>query len=190
MSRSASGSPASRSATVSCRFQTPTRGRSARARRANRPSSGPCTRSPRSPRTPAGARAGSCWRRRRPGNPGEEKLLPATVAELQTLGLKPTEVAVDGGFPVRLTQQTLEPIAPERLFIAGKRSTAAGASKRTRDRLASYRTGSEGRISHLKRGYGLKRSRLKGAAGTKTWVGWGALAYNLDTYALYAIRDA
>jgi IS5 family transposase len=125
-----------------------------------------------------------------PGNPGEEKLLPATIAELHTLGLTVAEVAVDGGFPVRSTTQAFEPLEPERVFIAGKRSTAAGASKRTRDRLASYRTGSEGRISHLKRGYGLKRSRLKGAPGTKTWVGWGALAYNLDTYTRYAVRDA
>jgi transposase, IS5 family len=125
-----------------------------------------------------------------PGNPGEEKLLPATVAELKRLGLAPVEVALDGGFPVRLTQQMLEPIAPERLFIAGKRSTAAGASTRTRQRLAGYRTGAEGRISHLKRGYGLKRSRLKGAPGTKAWVGWAALAYNLDTYTTYAVRDA
>ena len=121
-----------------------------------------------------------------PGNPGEQTLLPATVAELLTLGLTPAEVALDGGFPVCATAQALEPIAPDRLFIAGKRSTAAGASKRTRDRLASYRTGAEGRISHLKRDYGLKRSRLKGAAGAKTRVGWDALAYNLDTYAHHA----
>jgi len=125
-----------------------------------------------------------------PGNPGEEKLLPATVAELQRLGMAPAEVAVDGGFPVRSTTEAFEPLAPERLFIAGKRSTAAGASKRTRDRLASYRTGSEGRISHLKRDYGLRRSRLRGAPGTQAWVGWSALAYNLDTYAIYAVRDA
>jgi IS5 family transposase len=125
-----------------------------------------------------------------PGNPGEEKLLPTTVTELQRLGLTVAEVAVDGGFPVRLTQQAFEPLEPDTLFIAGKRSTAAGAGKRTRDRLASYRTGAEGRISHLKRDYGLRRSRLRGAPGTKTWVGWGALAYNLDTYALYAVRNA
>ena len=125
-----------------------------------------------------------------PGNPGEEKLLPATIAELERLGLKPAEVAVDGGFPVRSTSAAFESLEPERLFIAGKRSTAAGASKRTRDRLASYRTGSEGRISHLKRDYGLRRSRLRGEQGTKTWVGWSALAYNLDTYAIYAVRDA
>jgi IS5 family transposase len=142
------------------------------------------------PHTRAGARGFVLPPATAPGNPHEETLLPATVAELQRLGLAVCEVAVDGGFPVRLTQQALEPLEPERVFIAGKRSTAAGASKRTRDRLASYRTGSEGRISHLKRGYGLKRSRLKGAPGTKTWVGWGALAYNLDTYAIYAVRDA
>jgi transposase, IS5 family len=142
------------------------------------------------PHTRAGARGFVLPPATAPGNPHEEQLLPTTVAELQRLGLTPVEVAVDGGFPVRCTQQTLEPLELERLFIAGKRSTAAGASKRTRDRLAGYRTGSEGRISHLKRGYGLKRSRLKGDPGTRTWVGWGALAYNLDTYAHYAVRDA
>jgi IS5 family transposase len=45
-----------------------------------------------------------------------------------------------------------------------------------------YRTGAEGRISHLKRGYGLRRSRLKGDQGQRIWTGWGTLAYNLDTY--------
>jgi len=142
------------------------------------------------PHTRKGARGFVLVPATAPGNPGEERLLPATIAELERLGLKPAEVAVDGGFPVRSTSAAFESLGPERLFIAGKRSTAAGASKRTRDRLASYRTGSEGRISHLKRDYGLRRSRLRGEQGTKTWVGWSALAYNLDTYAVYAVRDA
>ena len=47
--------------------------------------------------------------------------------------------------------------------------------------LQRYRTGAEGRISHLKRGYGLRRSRLKGDEGQKTWTGWAILTYNLDT---------
>ena len=40
------------------------------------------------------------------GNPGENELLPETVAELQRLGLWPREVAVDGGFqtPERSTR--------------------------------------------------------------------------------------
>ena len=45
-----------------------------------------------------------------------------------------------------------------------------------------YRTGAEGRISHLKRGYGMDRSRLKGDEGHQIWAGWATLAYNADTY--------
>ena len=41
-------------------------------------------------------------------------------------------------------------------------------SRPTRKRRARYRTGIEGRISHLKRGYGLRRSRLKGHDGMRT----------------------
>ena len=57
-------------------------------------------------------------------------------------------------------------------------------SRRTRKRRARYRTGIEGRISHLKRGYGLRRSRLKGDDGMRTWTGWAILAYDLDTLAI------
>ena len=66
--------------------------------------------------------------------------------------------------------------------------TASGSDaslRRTMARLASYRAGSEGRISHLKRGYGLRRSRLKGHDGARTWTGWAILAYNLDTLAVH-----
>ena len=44
-----------------------------------------------------------------------------------------------------------------------------------------YRTGAEGRISHLKRGYGMDRSRLKGDQGRHIWIGWAILTYNADT---------
>jgi hypothetical protein len=40
------------------------------------------------------------------------------------------------------------------------------------------------RISHLKRGYGLRRSRLKGHDGQQITTGWGILTYNLDTLAI------
>ena len=47
-----------------------------------------------------------------------------------------------------------------------------------------YRTGADGRISHLKRRYGLDRTRLKGQDGQRTWTEWGILAYDLDTLAV------
>jgi len=113
-----------------------------------------------------------------PGNPGENTLLPQTVSELKQLGLSPREVALDGGFTLTATTDALEELAPERVFIAGRQQPGSG---RTQRRLQRYRTGAEGRISHLKRGYGLRRSRLKGDEGQKTWTGWAILAYNLDT---------
>jgi IS5 family transposase len=58
------------------------------------------------------------------------------------------------------------------------------ASKRTARRLRRYRTGEEGRISHLKRRYGLDRSRLKGDQGRKIWTERAILAYNTDTLAV------
>jgi IS5 family transposase len=116
-----------------------------------------------------------------PGNPPEGRLLPHTTAELQRLGLRPKEVALDGGFEQRPTAEALQELSPERVFIAGRQQPG---SRRTQRRLARYRTGAEGRISHLKRSYGLRRSRLKGQEGMKAWSAWAILAYNLDTLAI------
>lgn len=115
------------------------------------------------------------------GNPAEETLLPGTVAELERLGIRPREIAVDGGFKPGPTNSALQDLAPKQVFIAGRQEPG---SKRTQRRLRRYRTGEEGRISHLKRRYGLDRSRLKGDHGRQIWTEWGILAYNLDTLAV------
>jgi transposase, IS5 family len=116
-----------------------------------------------------------------PGNPGEDTLLPQTVAELRRLGISPREVALDGGFNVGPTQEALEDLAPERAFISGRQQPG---SRRTQRRMQRYRTGAEGRISHLKRRYGMDRSRLKGDEGQQIWTGWAILTYNADTLAV------
>ena len=115
------------------------------------------------------------------GNPSEDTLLPHTVAELKRLGISPREVALDGGFNVGPTREALEDLAPERVFISGRQQPG---SKRTQRRMQRYRTGAEGRISHLKRRYGMDRSRLKGDEGQQIWTGWAILAYNADTLAI------
>jgi IS5 family transposase len=112
------------------------------------------------------------------GNPGEDTLLPDTVAELKRLGISPKEVALDGGFNVGPTTEAFEDLAPDRVFISGRQQPG---SRRTQRRLQKYRTGAEGRISHLKRGYDMDRSRLKGDEGQQIWNGWAILAYNADT---------
>jgi IS5 family transposase len=115
------------------------------------------------------------------GNPAEDTLLPGTVAELQRLGIQPKEVAVDGGFNLAPTNAALQDLQPKQTFIAGRQEPG---SKRTQRRLRRYRTGAEGRISHLKRRYGMDRSRLKGDQGRQIWTEWAILAYNADTLAV------
>ncbi len=119
------------------------------------------------------------------GNAAEDTLLPDTLGELTRLGIRPREIALDGGFNLGPTHQALDDhgLTPERVFIAGRQQPG---SRRTQRRLARYRTGAEGRISHLKRGYGLDRSRLKGDQGRQIWTGWAVLAYNTDTLAVRA----
>jgi transposase, IS5 family len=115
------------------------------------------------------------------GNPAEDTLLPQTVSELQRLGISVREVAVDGGFNIGPTNTAFADLQPTNVFIAGRQEPG---SKRTHRRLRRYRTGAEGRVSHLKRRYGLDRSRLKGDEGRQIWTEWTILAYNTDTLAV------
>jgi len=112
------------------------------------------------------------------GNPTENTLLPDTATELQRLGIKLREVMLDGGFMPTPTNTALENVTDE-VHITGRQERG---SRRTRRRRQRYRTGAEGRISHLKRGYGVRRSRLKGNEGHQIWGGWATFTYNAETY--------
>ena len=93
------------------------------------------------------------------------------------------EIVSDGGFQAGPTKDAFPDLTGEQIQLSGHHEPG---SRRTRKRRARYRTGIEGRISHLKRGYGLRRTRLKGDDGMRTWTGWAILAYDLDTLAIRA----
>ena len=114
------------------------------------------------------------------GSAHEDSLLPATVAEVVALAMRPLEAVFDGGFTTKATLAVMAELG-SKVFIAGRSQN--DGSRRTRRRLASHRVGCEGRIAHLKREYGGRRSRLKGETGANIWASWTALAYNLDTVA-------
>jgi IS5 family transposase len=116
-----------------------------------------------------------------PGNPAENTLLPQTAAELQQAGIRPREIVADGGFMPGPSSDAFPDLTDEQIHISGRHEPG---SRKTRKRRARYRTGIEGRISHLKRRYGLRRSRLKGDDGMRIWTGWAILAYDLDTLAI------
>jgi IS5 family transposase len=120
------------------------------------------------------------------GSTHENALLPATAAELEQVGITVREAAVDAGFLRTRTEQALAQAGSPEVFIAGDPDNAG--SRRTRRRLARFRVGCEGRISHLKRNYAAGRSRLKGIEGARIWENWSVLAYDLDTVARLPIR--
>jgi IS5 family transposase len=116
-----------------------------------------------------------------PGNPAENRLLPQTARELEQARIRPREIVCDGGFQAGATKDAFPGLTEEQIQLSGHHEPG---SRRTRKRRARYRTGIEGRISHLKRSYGLRRTRLKGDDGMRTWTGWAILAYDLDTLAI------
>jgi transposase, IS5 family len=115
------------------------------------------------------------------GNPAENTLLPQTATELQQARLRPREVVADGGFLPGPTKDVFGDLDDGEIHLANQHEPG---SRRTRKRRARYRTGIEGRISHLKRRYGLRRSRLKGHDGMRIWTEWAILTYDLDTLAI------
>lgn len=122
------------------------------------------------------------------GNPPDEKLLPAAVRRHERqFGRPPKELAADRGFSNRRQERELQGRGVEHVCIPyrGNKSAARKVFERQAwfRRLARWRAGCEGRISLLKRKFGLDRCRSRGRAGAETWVGWAILAHNLSKMA-------
>jgi IS5 family transposase len=64
------------------------------------------------------------------GNPSENTLLPGTVAELTRLGIKPREIAVDGGFQPTPTNAAVAELRAKTVFIAGRQEPASRHTRR------------------------------------------------------------
>jgi Transposase DDE domain len=71
-----------------------------------------------------------------------------------------------------------ERVGLQRTGTPGKARLGLERTRRFR-RLRNWRVGIEARISHLKRSFGLRRTRLRRLPGARTWVGLGIFAYNL-----------
>jgi IS5 family transposase len=68
---------------------------------------------------------------------------------------------------------------PPRMVTADRGYGEALEKRRAFRRTIKWRTGCEGRISTLKRGYGWDRTRLDILEGAKTWTGQGIFTHNL-----------
>jgi transposase, IS5 family len=101
-------------------------------------------------------------------------LLPVAVPRL---------VAGDAAFYSAGNEQELGEMGVKQISVPN-RSTKSPERRREQKKRSfrkgqKWRTGSEGRISVLKRRHGLNRCRYRGDVGMQRWVGMGVIADNL-----------
>jgi transposase, IS5 family len=116
--------------------------------------------------------------------PSDSDVLIAAIETHQAmLGCTPRLVAADAGFYSAKNEAAAKAKGVKRVCVPN-RSTRSPERKREQKKRwfrngQRWRTGCEGRISVVKRRHGLNRSRYKGDAGMKRWVGLGVIADNL-----------
>ena len=125
------------------------------------------------------------------GNPPDAPMLVPAVARIAArFGRPPRAVTADRGYGEAKIDAELEALGVQRVAIPRRGRPGPARSKIQRGRrftkLVKWRTGSEARISCLKRDFGWRRSLFDGIGGAQTWCGWGVLAHNLIKIAALA----
>jgi transposase, IS5 family len=118
------------------------------------------------------------------GNPPDApQLAPAISRIARHAGRPPRSVTADRGYGEPATERELQALGVRTIAISRRAKTSAArrAIEHARGfrRLVKWRTGCEGRISYLKRGYGWDRTRLDGREGASIWCGHGVFTHNL-----------
>ena len=118
------------------------------------------------------------------GNPADApQLAPAIARITERAGRVPTAVTADRGYGYAAVEADLHHLGVRRVAIP-RASKPSAARREFEHRKAfrtkvKWRTGCEGRINHLKRGYGWNRTELTTLTGARTWCGHGVFAHNL-----------
>jgi transposase, IS5 family len=115
--------------------------------------------------------------------PDGPQLAPAIERIRRRAGPAPRAVTADRGYGRAAVERDLHDLGVPTVAIP-RQGTISATRKQTEHsrgfhRLVKWRTGCEGRISYLKRGYGWDRTRLDGRHGAAIWCGHGVLAHNL-----------
>lgn len=113
--------------------------------------------------------------------------VPALDRHLVLFGRPPQLAVADGGFASPTNEHAARARGVRHVVLPRHpretRSRAARAALR-------WRTGSEGRISALKRCHGLRRCRYRGSSVMQRWVGLGVIASNLKVLGRAGPRTA
>jgi transposase, IS5 family len=118
------------------------------------------------------------------GNPSDAPQLVPTIERIRRrTGKTPRAVTADRGYGEAAVDDDLRALGVTTVCVP--RKGRPGASRRQIEasrpfqRMVRWRTGSEGRISCLKRDYGCRRTRMDTLTGARTWTGHGILTHNL-----------
>ena len=118
------------------------------------------------------------------GNPPDApQLAPAIQRITARAGHTPRAVTADRGYGQASVERDLHDLGVRSVAIP-RTSKPTAARREFEHRRAfrekvKWRTGSEGRINHIKRSYGWNRTELTGINGARTWCGHGVFAHNL-----------
>ena len=119
--------------------------------------------------------------------PDAPQLAPAVARIKQRSGRSPRTVTADRGYGEAAVDAALTDLGVRTVVIPRKGRPGAARQhlehRRAFRRTIKWRTGCEGRISTLKRGYGWDRTRLDTLEGAKTWTGQGIFTHNLTKIA-------
>jgi len=118
------------------------------------------------------------------GNPADAPRLAPAIDRVSTrAGRPPRTVTADRGYGEQNVDSALHDLGVRAVVIPRKgRPTKAWQAEEHRPsfrRTVKWRTGCEGRISALKRGYGWDRTRIDSIEGARIWTGHGVLTHNL-----------
>ena len=120
------------------------------------------------------------------GNPADAQTLEAAIGGAQDIGMNVTSVFADRGYGDAVGDNALAARGITDSVIPRKGKAHPKQHTRAWRRRYRWRAGAEGRISALKRRYGLRRTRLKGYRGARIWTGFGVLTSNIDRFAALA----
>jgi IS5 family transposase len=118
------------------------------------------------------------------GNPADEQQWQPTLKRhRQQFGRPPWQVSADRGVHSADNERYATDLGVKRVILPkpGRKSETRRQHERQRWfwRGRRFHAGVEGRISVIKRKYGLGRCRNRGQVGFECWVGWGVIANNL-----------
>jgi IS5 family transposase len=104
---------------------------------------------------------------------------PSLKRHQALFGRAPHLATADAGFSSAANEKVARELGVKRVVLPNATRNKGKTRQRWFRRALRWRTGCEGRISLLKRRYGLRRCRYRGTSGMQRCVGFGVIASNL-----------